>query len=476
MHLKTVLGTLEQQHGLSLNKIEQALGNLCSGQIDYGDIYFQHQTLQSVVLEEGIIKEGSFDITQGFGVRAVVGECASLAHSSDLTLEQLINASNIAKSIAKTGQTKPVALKEIAAKSYFTAKSPVDATLADKIDWLRTADALARRKAPEVTEVIASITTCYDEVLVAATDGTLGADIRPMLRININVIAQKDGQKESATAGAGGRITFDDLFKKRSLESLVDEAIRLVRVNLAAKAAPAGMFPTVLGSGWPGVLLHEAVGHGLEADFNRRGSSTFSGRIGEQVASTLCTVVDDGTIEHARGSLAIDDEGTPTARNVLIENGILKNYMQDKLNARLMNMPATGNGRRESYAYAVMPRMTNTFMLPGEHSPEEIISTLDKGVYAANFGGGSVDITSGQFVFSASEAYWVENGKIQYPIKGATLIGNGPEVMQKIEMVGNDLNLDPGIGTCGKSGQNVPVGVGQPTLKIRDITIGGTAA
>ena len=463
------------------NQLEAALGIIYQHDNDFADLYFQSSQHETWVLEDGIIKEGSYNIERGVGVRAVSGEKTGFAYSDEINSDTLLQAAKAARSISQAGgQHKIAHLNASATESRYQPSNPIQ-TFEDqeKIALLRAVDIYVRKQEPNVSQVIVSISGVYEEILVAATDGTFSADIRPLIRLNCAVLLEKDGRRERGSAGAGGRYAYQ--FFNQTLDSgfryqqIADEALHMARVNLEAIDAPAGIMPVVLGNGWPGVLLHEAVGHGLEGDFNRKGASTFSGRIGEQVAAKGCTVVDDGTLADRRGSLSIDDEGTPSQHNVLIEDGVLVGYMQDKLNARLMGVTPTGNGRRESYAHLPMPRMTNTYMLAGEHTQEEMIASIDKGIFAPNFGGGQVDITSGKFVFSTSEAYLIENGKITAPVKGATLIGNGPEVMQKVSMVGNDLALDNGVGICGKDGQSVPVGVGQPSLKVDELTIGGTA-
>lgn len=472
---------LLQQSGLTLNDLENAMGVMLAHHNDYADLYFQSSQHESWVLEDGIIKEGSYNMERGVGVRAVSGEKTGFAYSDALNQEALIKASKAARSIAADGGTIAVQHPERSSnEALYSADNPITAMQEqEKIALLRAVDEYVRSQQPDVQQVIVSLTGVYEEVLVTATDGTFSTDQRPLIRLNCSVLLEQDGRRERGAAGMGGRYAYQMFSAQHDgqprYRKLADDALHMAKVNLQAIPAPAGTMPVVLGSGWPGVLLHEAVGHGLEGDFNRKGASTFSGRVGEQVAAKGVTVIDNGTLKDRRGSLSVDDEGTPTQENVLIEDGILKGYMQDKMNARLMGVAATGNGRRESYAHLPMPRMTNTYMLGGEHSPEEIIASIDKGIYAPNFGGGQVDITSGKFVFSTSEAYLVEKGKITTPIKGATLIGNGPEVMQKISMIGNDLSLDDGVGVCGKDGQSVPVGVGQPTLKIDELTVGGTA-
>jgi TldD protein len=467
--------------GLNLNVVENAIGSILTFQNDFADLYFQSSEHESWVLEDGIIKEGSYNIERGVGVRAINGEKTGFAYSDELSESALIKACKAARSIASAGgKTQIPSLHYSTTQPIYSSDNPLAGLQEqEKIALLRQVDAYIRSQEPRAQQVIVSLTAVYEEILVAASDGTLATDKRPLIRFNCSILLEHNGRRERGSAGLGGRYAYSLLLDKTDevpvYQQLANEALHMARVNLEAVPAPAGPMPVVLGSGWPGVLLHEAVGHGLEGDFNRKGASTFSGRIGERVASKGVTVVDDGSLLDRRGSLTIDDEGTPTQTNVLIEDGILKGYMQDKLNARLMGVSATGNGRRESYAHLPMPRMTNTFMLSGEHAPEDIISTIKKGVYAPNFGGGQVDITSGKFVFSTAEAYLIEDGKISTPIKGATLIGNGPEVMQKISMIGNDMSLDKGIGVCGKDGQSVPVGVGQPTLKIDELTVGGTA-
>ncbi len=466
---------------LTREQLEQTLSYIHQHQVDYADLYFQSSYNETWVLEDGLVKEGSYNIERGVGVRAVSGEKTGFSYSDAINIEALNKAAMAARSIAQAGESKTVQVfSDVSAKQQFAPLQPITSMSdSDKVALLKEIENYIRELAPDAQQVVSSMSAVYEEVLVAASDGTFATDIRPLIRLNCSVLLEKNGRRERGGAGGGARLDygyFKELVdgKPRWME-YAKEAVRMAKVNLEAIDAPAGAMPVVLGAGWPGVLLHEAVGHGLEGDFNRKGASAFSGKVGEQVASSLCTVVDDGTMADRRGSLNIDDEGTPAGYNVLIENGILKGYMQDKMNARLMGVAPTGNGRRESYAHLPMPRMTNTYMLPGEHSQEEIISTVKKGVFASNFGGGQVDITSGKFVFSASEAYLIEDGKITQPIKGATLIGNGPDVMHKISMVGNDLELDRGVGVCGKDGQSVPVGVGQPSLKIDEITVGGTA-
>lgn len=462
------------------NLTESGIGNIINdiagnGATDYADLYFQYARSESWQLDQGCVKNGSFSIEKGVGLRAVVGEKTAFAYSDDMSMEALLEASSKVKSIARQGQNKIIKLQrhDLSGADFYQPVDPIQSLeSSQKIDLLNLADKLARAKDPRVKEVTASISGSYEVVLIVRPDGGLVPDVRPMVRMSVTVIVEQNGRRESASSGGGGRTNYI-MFTSDQVAEYVNDAVRQACVNLEAEDAPAGTMEVVLGPGWPGVLLHEAVGHGLEGDFNRKGTSTFSGRIGEQVASGLCTVVDNGTMDGRRGSLNVDDEGNPTQENILIENGVLKGYMQDSLNARLMGVPVTGNARRESFAYLPMPRMTNTYMLAGDSDPEEVVASVKDGLYAVNFGGGQVDITSGKFVFSANEAYRVENGKILHPVRGATLIGNGPEVMQKISMVGNDLALDTGVGVCGKDGQSVPVGVGQPTLKIEALTVGG---
>ncbi len=463
--------------GLDLEVLERNVGGLLNRDIDYGEVFVQSTRGESFALEDGIVKDGSFGVEAGIGVRALAGEKTGFAYCEDIRQQGLQEAAHAAQSIA--GMAGPRALQGFRVSDYptlYPADDPISSLSdSDKVQLLQRIDHVARAQDPRVKEVNVRISANHETMLVMASDGTLAADIRPLVRFDVSVIVESEGRRERGNAGGGGRRSLESLTAGSWTEDLAKEAVRMALVNLEAVDAPAGPMPVVLGPGWPGVLLHEAVGHGLEGDFNRKGSSAFSGRVGEQVASELCTVVDDGTIASRRGSLSVDDEGTQTQNTVLIENGVLKGYMQDKLNARLMNVAATGNGRRQSYAHVPMPRMTNTYMLPGKDLPEDIIRSVAKGIYAVNFGGGSVDITSGRFVFSATEAYLIENGKVTAPIRGATLVGSGPEVMNRISMVGNDLDLDGGVGVCGKDGQSVPVGVGQPTLKVDEIVVGGTA-
>ncbi|HID7486095.1 TPA: metalloprotease TldD [Morganella morganii] len=481
MSFSTVSNHLLTAHDLDEQDLFSVLTQLADRHIDYGDLYFQSSFHEAWVLEDKIIKNGSYNIDQGVGIRAVSGEKTGFAYADQISLTALQQSASAARSIVREqGNGQVQSLHRVNNTALYAALDPLRAMpREEKIALLHRLDRVARAEDPRVQEVNASLTGVYEEVLVAATDGTLATDIRPLVRLSVSVLVEEDGKREHGGSGGGGRFGYEYFLGTEDGEIRADhfarEAVRMALVNLSAVAAPAGSMPVVLGAGWPGVLLHEAVGHGLEGDFNRRGASVFSGKIGQQVTSSLCTIVDDGTIGDRRGSLAIDDEGVPGQYNVLIENGILKGYMQDKLNARLMGVDPTGNGRRESYAHLPMPRMTNTYMLAGESSPEEIIASVKSGLYAPNFGGGQVDITSGKFVFSTSEAYLIENGKITKPVKGATLIGSGIEAMQQVSMVGNDLKLDKGVGVCGKEGQSVPVGVGQPTLKLDSITVGGTA-
>ncbi|MFC3095266.1 metalloprotease TldD [Alteromonas sediminis] len=468
-------------NGLDQSSCHKAIDQIMSHDVDFADLYFQSSQHESWVLEDGIIKEGSFNLEKGVGVRAISGEKTGFAYSDDITLEALLRASQAARNIAPSnGSQNCSTFHSNAITHRYGTQNPLSSLKdEEKISLLRATDKYIREQEPSATQVAVSLSGVYEHVLVAASDGTFATDIRPLVRLNCSVLLEQDGRRERGSAGAGGRHGFDFFLLEEDgllrYQQLAEDALHMARVNMQAIDSPAGTMPVVLGSGWPGVLLHEAVGHGLEGDFNRKGSSTFSGRIGERVAAKGVTVVDDGTMDNRRGSLNVDDEGTPTAYNVLIEDGILKGYMQDKHNAHLMGVQPTGNGRRESYAHLPMPRMTNTYMLGGEYSPEEIIATVEKGIYAPNFAGGQVDITSGKFVFSSAEAYLIENGNVTTPVKGATLIGNGPDVMQQISMIGNDMKLDRGVGVCGKDGQSVPVGVGQPTLKIDALTVGGTA-
>ena len=464
--------------GLDVPSLERHLDSLHGRHIDAGDLYFQTSQYESWVMDDGILREGSFNIEKGVGIRAMSQEKTGFSYCDDLEGNAITQAIRNARAIVKQGQsgTSLVALSSTPSPALYGPANPIDGRTADeKVNLLKKLDAFTRSLDSRIEQVIISLTGGIDHILVAATDDTLAADARPLVRLNVTVLMHEGERREQGSAGAGGRHAYEVFFETDRAYDLAREAVRQASVNLTSVPTPAGSMPVVLGPGWPGVLLHEAVGHGLEGDFNRKGTSAFSNRIGEQVASPLCTVVDDGTLQDRRGSLSVDDEGVPAQRTTLIENGILKGYMQDKMNARLMGVESTSNGRRESFAHLPMPRMTNTYMLPGESDPEEILGSVKKGLYAVNFGGGQVDITSGRFVFSLSEAYLIEDGKITAPVKGATLIGSGPEVMGKISMVGNDLELDQGVGVCGKDGQSVPVGVGQPSLKIDEITVGGTS-
>ncbi len=475
-HLDMATAALLAPSGLDTQAIQSVLSSIMSHQVDYADLYFQYSRSESWGLEEGQVKSGAFAIDQGVGVRAVSGEKTAFAYSDEINLPALQEAATASKAIAAIGGNQ-TASKIITpeAQSLYLPNDPIASLSADaKVKLLERLEQFSKQQDPRITQVMASISGEYEVVMVARSDGVMAADVRPLVRVSIQVIAEQNGRREQGSSGGGGRFDYS-YFTDSILQCYAEEAAHQAIVNLDARPAPAGNMTVVLGSGWPGILLHEAIGHGLEGDFNRKGSSAFSGMIGEKVAAKGITIVDDGTIADRRGSLNMDDEGNPTKNTVLIEDGILRSYIQDTLNARLMNMPLTGNGRRESYAHIPMPRMTNTYMLNGDKEPEEIIRSVKKGLYAANFGGGQVDITSGKFVFSASEAYMIENGKVTYPVKGATLIGNGPDVLTRVSMVGNDMALDSGVGTCGKEGQSVPVGVGQPTLKIDGLTVGGTA-
>ena len=462
--------------GLDDTRLDAALSQVMSSSVDAADLYFQLSREESWALEDGIVKEGSASIEQGVGVRALAGEKTGFAYSDEIVLPALEEASRAARAIAARGTDRAVhgMLPSTGHRLYLPIDPVSSFTSSEKVAWLERVDRETRKMDPRVVQVMASVVAVHEVVLVANSEGLLAADVRPLVRFNVSVIVEQDGRREQGYAGAGGRFTLPELVHGDKPLQLAREAVRQALVNLEAIPAPAGPMTVVLGPGWPGILLHEAIGHGLEGDFNRKGTSAFAGRVGEKVASELCTIVDDGTLSRRRGSLNIDDEGVPTQCTTLIENGVLKGYLQDKMNARLMGVASTGNGRRESFAHITLPRMTNTYMRPGPHDPAEIIASVDKGIYAVNFGGGQVDITSGKFVFSASEAYLIENGKLGAPIKGATLIGNGPDVLTRVSMVGNDLKLDDGVGTCGKEGQSVPVGVGQPTVRIENLTVGGT--
>ena len=475
-HFDTATQALLAPAGLDIGKLQNVLGDMMSHKIDYADLYFQYSRSESWGLEDGQVKSGNFSIDQGVGVRAVSGEKTAFAYSDDITLSALKEAAKATKAIASLGgeQTTGNVIQRTAPQLYLPHDPIASMSAEAKVKLLEKLESIARKLDPRISQVTASIAGEYEVIMIARHDGVMAADVRPLVRLSINVIAESGGRREQGSAGGGGRFDYS-YFTDEILHDYAKKAVHQAIINLDARPAPAGSMTVVLGAGWPGILLHEAIGHGLEGDFNRKGSSAFSNMIGQQVAAKGITIVDDGTIQDRRGSLSVDDEGNPTNRTVLIEDGILRGYIQDTLNARLMNMPVTGNARRESYAHIPMPRMTNTYMLNGTVPPEEIIKSVKRGLYAANFGGGQVDITSGKFVFSAAEAYMIEDGKITYPVKGATLIGNGPEVLKRVSMIGNDMALDSGVGTCGKEGQSVPVGVGQPTLKIDALTVGGTA-
>ena len=464
--------------GLDAGAMERAFGALLGPGVDFGDIYFQHSRREGWTMEDGIVKDGSHSIDEGVGVRAISGEKTGFAYSDEIHGEALLSAARTARAIARDGHSQaPVALAPAAGHRLYPALDPMDACPnEEKLEAMRRIDRLLRAADPRVKQVTVTLSASVDTVLVARTDGVIAGDMRPLVRMGIQVVVEQNGRRESANAGYGGRYGYERLLGDGQPERFAREALRQALLNLEAVDAPAGVMPVVLGSGWPGVLLHEAVGHGLEGDFNRKGTSTYAGRMGQRVASPGVTIVDDGMLEGRRGSLNIDDEGTPTSATTLIEDGILVGYMQDTHNARLMGVAPTGNGRRQSFAHLVMPRMTNTYMLAGQDSPEDMIRAVKKGLYAVNFGGGQVDITTGKYVFSATEAYLIEDGKVTAPVKGATLIGDGPETMQRVKMVGHDLAFDEGIGTCGKNGQSVPVGVGQPSLLIDGLTVGGTRA
>jgi TldD protein len=463
--------------GLDDRRLDRVFGEVLSHSVDFADLYFQHSQQESWSLEDGIVKDGSASIEQGVGVRALAGEKTGFAYSDEIVLPALEEASHAARAIAVHGGQRALSpWRTQHGHALYTPADPVASlTAAEKVAWLERVDREARRLDPRIVHVNASVVAVHEVVLIATSDGQLAADVRPLVRFNVSVLVEQNGRREQGYAGAGGRYSLAELVAGDRPLALAREAVRQALVNLEAVPAPAGAMTVVLGPGWPGILLHEAIGHGLEGDFNRKGTSAFANRIGERVAAAECTVVDDGTLAARRGSLNIDDEGTPTQCTTLIENGVLRGYLHDRLNARLMGARPTGNGRRESFAHITLPRMTNTYMRAGPHDPAEILRSVRRGIYAVNFGGGQVDITSGKFVFSASEAYAIENGRLGAPLKGATLIGNGPDVLTRVTMVGNDLKLDDGVGTCGKDGQSVPVGVGQPTLKIESLTVGGTA-
>ncbi len=467
--------TLLAPHALDENRLQSVFGQIMAHRVDYADLYFQYSRSESWSLEEGIVKSGSFNIDQGVGVRAVSGEKTAFAYSDDISFNALQSAAQATRAIARQGGDGRTAIaRQGELRVLYAPQDPLASLGApEKVALLERLERIARRIDSRVTQVMASLAGEYEVVMVARSDGMQAADVRPLVRLSLQVIVEADGRREQGSAGGGGRFDYGH-FTDDVLNDYAQKAVHQALINLDARPAPAGTMTVVLGPGWPGILLHEAVGHGLEGDFNRKGTSAFSGRVGERVAAPGVTVVDDGTIAHRRGSLNVDDEGNPTQHNVLIEDGVLRGYIQDTLNARLMGVAPTGNGRRESYAHVPMPRMTNTYMLNGDKDPAEIIASVERGLYAVNFGGGQVDITSGKFVFSASEAFMIENGKLTYPVKGATLIGNGPDALTRVSMIGNDMRLDPGVGTCGKEGQSVPVGVGQPTLRIDGLTVGGT--
>ena len=472
---ETASAMLLAPHALDAGRLQSVFGQIMAHHVDYADLYFQYSRSESWSLEEGIVKSGSFNIDQGVGVRAVSGEKTAFAYSDDITFNALQAAAQATRAIGRQGGAGSTAIaRRGELRALYAPQDPLASLGApEKVALLERLERIARGLDPRVTQVMASLAGEYEVVMVARSDGMQAADVRPLVRLSLQVIVEADGRREQGGAGGGGRFDYG-YFTDEVLNDYAQKAVQQALLNLEARPAPAGTMTVVLGSGWPGILLHEAIGHGLEGDFNRKGTSAFSGRIGERVAAPGVTVVDDGTLAQRRGSLNVDDEGNATQRNVLIEDGVLRGYLQDALNARLMGVAPTGNGRRESYAHVPMPRMTNTYMLNGDRDPAEIIASVDRGLYAVNFGGGQVDITSGKFVFSASEAYMIENGKLTYPVKGATLIGNGPDALTRVSMIGNDMKLDSGVGTCGKEGQSVPVGVGQPTLRIDGLTVGGT--
>ena len=476
----TLFATAQQSllvpYAIDAGKLEQVFSSMLAHQLDYADLYFQYSRAESWSLEEGIVKSGSFNIDQGVGVRAVSGEKTAFAYSDEISLNALDSAAQATRAIARQGGTQSVPmLRRGSHREIYLPHDPIASLKdAEKVALLERLEGYARALDPRVVQVMAGLAGEYEVVMVARSDGLMNADIRPLVRLSVTVIVESNGKREQGSAGGGGRFDYA-YFNDEMLHRYAEQAVHQAVTNLDATAAPAGNMTVVLGNGWPGILLHEAIGHGLEGDFNRKGSSAFSGRVGERVAAEGVTVVDDGTLARQRGSLQMDDEGNPTQCTTLIENGILRGYLQDSLNARLMGVPVTGNARRESFAHLPMPRMTNTYMLNGDKDPKEIIASVKHGLYAVNFGGGQVDITSGKFVFSTAEAYMIEDGKITHPVKGATLIGNGPDVLTRISMIGNDMALDPGVGTCGKEGQSVPVGVGQPTVRIDGLTVGGTA-
>ena len=472
---ETASAMLLAPHALDEGRLQAVFGQIMTHSVDYADLYFQYSRSESWSLEEGIVKSGSFNIDQGVGVRAVSGEKTAFAYSDDISFNALQSAAQATRAIARQGSDGRTGVARRGdLRALYAPQDPLASLGApEKVALLERLERIARRIDPRVTQVMASLAGEYEVIMVARSDGMQAADVRPLVRLSLQVIVEAEGRREQGSAGGGGRFDYG-YFTDELLNDYAQKAVHQALINLDARPAPAGTMTVVLGPGWPGILLHEAIGHGLEGDFNRKGTSAFSGRVGERVAAPGVTVVDDGTISRRRGSLNVDDEGNASQLNVLIEDGVLRGYLQDALNARLMGVAPTGNGRRESYAHVPMPRMTNTYMLNGDRDPAEIIASVDRGLYAVNFGGGQVDITSGKFVFSASEAYMIENGKLTYPVKGATLIGNGPDALTRVSMIGNDMCLDPGVGTCGKEGQSVPVGVGQPTLRIDGLTVGGT--
>jgi len=473
----TASDTLLVPNGLDSAQLSRVFGQIMTHDVDYADLYFQYSRSEGWSLEEGIVKSGSFNIDQGVGIRAVSGEKTAFAYSDDISLTALESAAQATRAIGRQGASGEAALvRRGQLRPLYAPRDPLKSLSdSEKVALLEKLEQIARGLDSRVTQVMASLAGEYEVILISRSDGMYAADVRPLVRLSLHVIVEESGRREQGSAGGGGRFDYS-YFNETMLQEYARKAVDQALLNLSAKSAPAGTMTVVLGPGWPGVLLHEAIGHGLEGDFNRKGSSAFTGRIGERVAAPGVTVVDDGTIPKRRGSLAVDDEGNATQQTVLIEDGILRTYMQDMLNARLMKVSPTGNGRRESYAHIPMPRMTNTYMLNGDKHPDEIIQSVEKGLYAVNFGGGQVDIVSGKFVFSAAEAYLIEKGKVTQPVKGATLIGNGPDVLTRVSMIGDDMSLDPGVGTCGKDGQSVPVGVGQPTLRIDGLTVGGTGA
>lgn len=474
--------TLLSHANLTESDLNLVIAQLYNKNIDAADVYFQNRHVEVWGLEDGIIKEGSYNIESGVGVRAISEEKTGFAYSNELTLDAILEAAKTATAIVRHGENKKIfnelniALPALPRLLYEPLNPLISLSHTDKVELLQRVDAITRAYDSRIIQVISSLIAVHEVILILDQDGAMHGDIRPLIRLNVSTIAEQNGRRETGSSGGGARQNLTWFLEQDRYRNFAEEAARQALLNLEATEAPAGTMTVVLGPGWPGVLLHEAIGHGLEGDFNRKGTSAFTGRIGEQVAASTCTVVDNGTLHGRRGSLNIDDEGTPTQCTVLIENGILKGYMQDKLNARLMGTVSTGNGRREAFSTLPIPRMTNTYMLPGPYTHEEIIASVSKGLYAANFSGGQVDITSGKFVFSTNEAYLIENGRIGRPVKGATLIGNGPDVLTRVSMVGNNLQMDQGVGTCGKDGQNIPVGIGQPTLKIDSLTVGGTQA